>query len=100
MGVFALFVGGKAAAAQRMVTATGSEGVLGSMATVRVPFGENGCGKVLLAGELWNAKLRGASCGEAESAEVGDQVKVEAREGYVLVVSPREEGGENTRTTT
>ena len=95
MGAFALFVGGKVVEAQRRGTATGSEGVIGSLATVRVPFAENGLGKVLLAGELWNAKLRGVSSGEAEPAEVGDQVKVEAREGYILVVSPREENGEN-----
>ncbi len=95
MGTFALFVGGKVVAAQRMGTATGSEGVVGSLATVRVPFAENGRGKVLLAGELWNAQLRGASSAEVAPAEVGDQVKVEAREGYILVVSPREESGEN-----
>ena len=95
MGAFALFVGGKVVAAQRMGTATGGEGVIGSLATVRVPFTENGRGKVLLAGELWNAKLRGPTSGEAAPAEVGDQVKVEAREGYVLVVSPPEENGEN-----
>ncbi len=95
MGAFALFVGGKVVAAQRLGTATGSEGVIGSLATVRVPFAENGRGKVLLAGELWNAKLRRASSAEAEPAAVGDQVKIEGREGYVLVVSPREESGEN-----
>ncbi len=95
MGAFALFVGGKVVEAQRRGTATGSEGVIGSLATVRVPFAENGRGKVLLAGELWNAKLRGATSDEEAPAEVGDQVKVEAREGYILVVSPREENGEN-----
>ncbi len=95
MGAFALFVGGKVVAAQRLGTATGSEGVIGSLATVRVPFADNGRGKVLLAGELWNAQLRRASSDEAEPAEVGDQVTVEGREGYILVVSPREESGEN-----
>jgi len=95
MGAFALFVGGKVVAAQRLGTATGSEGVIGSLATVRVPFADNGRGKVLLAGELWNAQLRRASSDEAEPAEVGDQVTVEGREGYILVVSPREENGEN-----
>ncbi len=95
MGAFALFVGGKVVAAQRLGTATGSEGVIGSLATVRVPFAENGRGKVLLAGELWNAQLRSASSEEAAPADVGDQVEVEAREGYTLVVSPREEDGEN-----
>ncbi len=95
MGAFALFVGGKVVAAQRLGTATGSEGVIGSLATVRVPFADNGRGKVLLAGELWNAQLRRASSDEADPAEVGDQVTVEGREGYILVVSPREENGEN-----
>lgn len=94
MGAFALFVGGKVVEAQRRGTATGSEGVIGSLATVRVPFAENGRGKVVLAGELWNAQLRGASSDEAAPADVGDQVKVEGREGYILVVSSREESDE------
>ena len=56
MGAFALFVGGKAVAAQRLATSTGSEGLIGSTATVRIPFAEDGKGKVLIAGELWNAR--------------------------------------------
>ena len=88
MGAFALFVGGKVVAAQRLGTATGSEGMIGSLATVRIPFAENGRGKVLLAGELWNAQLRSSSSDEATAPVSGDQVKVEAREGYTLVVSP------------
>ena len=100
MGAFALFVGGKVVAAQRMGTATGSEGVIGSLATVRVPFAENGRGKVLLAGELWNAKLQGPSSAEAPAPEEGDQVKVESREGYILVVSSQEEGDGNTNSAT
>ena len=100
MGAFALFVGGKVVAAQRLGTATGSEGVIGSLATVRIPFAENGRGKVLLAGELWNAQLRSSSSDEATAPVSGDQVKVEAREGYTLVVSPREgDAGDTSRKT-
>ena len=92
MGAFALFVGGKAVAAQRLGTTTGSEGLIGAMATVRMPFAEDGKGKVLIAGELWNARLRGASSADASTPVAGEQVKVEAREGYILIVSPQEEG--------
>ena len=90
MGAFALFVGGKAVAAQRLGTTTGSEGLIGAMATVRMPFAEDGKGKVLIAGELWNAQLRGASPADASVPVAGEQVKVEAREGYILIVSPQE----------
>ena len=90
MGAFALFVGGKAVAAQRLATSTGSEGLIGSTATVRIPFAEDGKGKVLIAGELWNARLRGASSADASDLAAGEQVKVEDREGYILIVSPHE----------
>ena len=89
MGAFALFVGGKVVAAQRLGTATGSEGLIGALATVRVPFADDGKGKVLIAGELWNAQLRGSSSADAPTLADGDQVKVEAREGYILLVSPQ-----------
>ena len=76
--------------AQRRGTATGSEGLIGSLATVRTPFAEDGKGKVLIAGEIWNAQLRGASSDETPAPDAGDQVKVEDREGYTLFVRPQE----------
>ena len=89
MGTFAVFVGGKVVAAQRLETATGNEGLIGSLATLRTPFAENGQGTVLVAGELWNAQLRRLSASETPAPLAGEQVKVEAREGYILIVSPR-----------
>ena len=94
MGAFAFFIGGKVVQAQRRGTGTGSEGLIGSLATVRTPFSEDGKGKVLIAGEIWNAQLRGASSDEAPAPDAGDQVKVEEREGYTLFVSPQERDGE------
>ena len=95
MGAFAFFIGGKVVQAQRRGTATGSEGLIGSLATVRAPFAENGKGKVLIAGEIWNAQLRGLSSDDADAPDAGDQVKVEDRKGYTLFVSPQEQDGEN-----
>ncbi len=88
MGSFTLFVGGKVLVAQRLQTTTGGEGLIGSLATVRIPFEENGKGTVLIAGELWNAQLRRPPSSEAPAlTTAGEQVKVEAREGYTLIVS-------------
>ena len=95
MGAFAFFIGGKVVQAQRRGTGTGSEGLIGSLATVRTPFSEDGKGKVLIAGEIWNAQLRGASSDEAPAPDAGDQVKVEDREGYTLFVRPQERDGES-----
>lgn len=89
MGAFTLFVGGKALAAQQRQTATGSEGLIGSLATVRIPFDENGRGTVLIAGELWNAQLHKAPASDRPALAAGDLVNVAAREGYTLIVRPQ-----------
>jgi len=89
MGVFTLFVGGKALAAQQRQTATGSEGLIGTLATVRVPFDENGKGTVLVAGELWNAQLYTVPASDPPALAAGDLVNVAAREGYTLIVRPQ-----------
>lgn len=89
MGAFTLFVGGKALAAQQRQTATGSEGLIGTLATVRVPFDENGKGTVLIAGELWNAQLYTVPASDPPALAAGDLVNVAAREGYTLIVRPQ-----------
>lgn len=89
MGAFTLFVGGKALAAQQRQTATGSEGLIGTLATVRIPFDENGKGTVLVAGELWNAQLYTVPASDPPALAAGDLVNVAAREGYTLIVRPQ-----------
>ena len=89
MGAFTLFVGGKALAAQQRQTATGSEGLIGTLATVRIPFDENGKGTVLIAGELWNAQLYTVPASDPPALAAGDLVNVAAREGYTLIVRPQ-----------
>lgn len=89
MGAFTLFVGGKALAAQQRQTATGSEGLIGTLATVRIPFDENGKGTVLVAGELWNAQLYTVPASDPPVLAAGDLVNVAAREGYTLIVRPQ-----------
>ena len=82
MGGFTVFAGGKALAAQRRKPTTGSEALIGSTATVRGLFDEQGRGAVHTAGELWNAILAPGSASPA----VGDRVTVEGRQGYTLIV--------------
>ncbi len=87
MTLFALFVGGKALAAQRRPAYGGSEGLIGKTAQVRVAFDEAGQGTVFLAGERWNATLRSLDAA-APPLQAGDLVEIEARQGYTLIVRP------------
>jgi membrane-bound serine protease (ClpP class) len=82
MGGFTVFAGGKALAAQRRQPTTGREALIGSTATVRSLFDEQGRGSVHTAGELWNATLASGS----PAPVVGDRVTVEGRQGYSLLV--------------
>lgn len=82
MGAFTVFAGGKALAAQRRQPTTGREALIGSTATVRSLFDEQGSGAVHTAGETWNAVLAPGS----QSPSVGDRVQIESRRGYTLVV--------------
>lgn len=82
MGGFTVFAGGKALAAQRRKPTTGREALIGSIATVRSAFDEQGRGAVHTAGETWNATIASGSPIPA----VGDRVKIESRQGYTLVV--------------
>ena len=82
MGTFTVFAGGKALAAQRRQPITGREALIGSTATVRSAFDEQGRGAVHTAGEMWNATLASGS----PAPIPGDRVTVEDRQGYMLVV--------------
>lgn len=82
MGAFTVFAGGKALAAQRRQPITGREALIGSGATVRGVFDEEGRGSILTAGELWTAVLASGS----PVPGLGDRVTIEARQGYILVV--------------
>ncbi|MGB5051780.1 MAG: nodulation protein NfeD [Caldilineaceae bacterium] len=82
MGAFTVFAGGKALAAQRRQPITGREALIGSIATARGLFDEQGRGSVHTAGELWNATLASGS----PSPELGDRMVVEGRQGYTLIV--------------
>lgn len=86
MLLFALFVGGKALAAQRRPAYGGEEGIIGKTAQVRSTFDEAGQGTVFLAGERWNAVLKTI---DAEPLpQIGDLVEIEDRQGYTLIVRP------------
>lgn len=82
MGSFTVFAGGKALAAQRRQPISGREALIGSTATVRGLFDEQGRGSVHTAGELWNATLASGSPAPVS----GDRVIVEGRQGYTLIV--------------
>ncbi|MCL4833721.1 MAG: nodulation protein NfeD [Caldilineaceae bacterium] len=82
MAAFTLFAGGKALSAQRRQPITGREALIGSSATVRSAFDEQGRGTVHTAGELWNAALASGS----PTPAIGERVTIEARQGYILLV--------------
>ncbi len=87
MGLFTVFAGGKALAAQRRQPYGGSEGMIGKVAHVRTAFDDEGHGRVFYAGELWNALLPTAADGGGKPA-LGEEVEIEAVHGYTLVVRP------------
>ncbi|MBI1296396.1 nodulation protein NfeD [bacterium] len=85
MAAFTVFVGGKALSIQRRQPRTGSEAMIGKSAQVRTAFDAEGHGKVLHAGELWNAELPNSESGQPKPV-LGDTVVIEAVKGYTLVV--------------
>jgi membrane-bound serine protease (ClpP class) len=87
MGLFTVFAGGKALAAQRRQPYTGSEGMIGKTARVRKAFDESGHGTVFFAGEHWKALLKTLNANEPRPV-LGDLVEIEAMEGYTLIVRP------------
>jgi len=80
---FFLFVASKAARARRAPARTGSEELVGALATVREPLAP--WGQVFEQGALWRA--RSADGGPVDA---GQQVVVRAVEGLTLVVEPRD----------
>jgi membrane-bound serine protease (ClpP class) len=84
---FFVFALGAALRARRARPTTGREGLVGSVASVRVPFepvpgaAAEYRGKVALRGELWNAV-------SAEPAAGGERVEVVAADGLTLRVRP------------
>lgn len=82
MTLFAIFAGGKGLSAQRRRPHSGSEGIIGRRAVVRVAFDEQGHGRVFLDGELWNANFTGQGTPPAQ----GEHVTITAREGFTLTV--------------
>lgn len=82
MAAFTVFAGGKALAAQRTPITTGSEGLIGSIATAKVAFNEGEEGSVFVQGEWWTARLT------TGRLEPGQRAQVVGREGLTLIVTP------------
>jgi membrane-bound serine protease (ClpP class) len=80
MGLFALFAGGAAFAAQRRKPITGMEGLIGQTARVKEPFSKGQQGSVFVQGEWWNAEL------EEGAVEAGEIVEIVDRKGFTLIV--------------
>jgi len=79
-GAFFAFVVAKALGAQRRQPTTGSEGLIGEIATVRTDL--TPAGTVLIKGELWDAETDGITI------ERGQRVEVLRRDGFRLWVRP------------
>jgi len=77
LGLIVVFVGRKVVEAQRRPPLTGSESLVGRLATTRTVI--DGEGKVFIHGEYWDAR-------SAESIDEGERVKVVAVDGLMLRV--------------
>ena len=66
MGVFTIWIGAKALAAQRKPHYSGNEALIGKQGTAKQAFASGEVGSVFVAGEWWNAKLESGS-GEPET---------------------------------
>jgi membrane-bound serine protease (ClpP class) len=83
LGALVFFAGRKVLYAYRNEEVrTGSEEMMGALATVRSPLGPEG--QVFTHGAIWHARLRDAE----GRVPVGDRVRVEAVDGLTLVVRP------------
>jgi len=80
-GLFFAFIVAKAVGALRRQPTTGTEGLVGEVAEVRVPLTPRGM--VFVRGEWWNAQTEDNS-----TVEQGEPVEVVRREGATLVVRP------------
>ncbi len=90
MGVFTIWVGGKALAAQRQPNVTGNEALIGKRGKAKQTFTSGEIGSVFVAGEWWNAKLEGDGKGAESEIRVqkGDEVEIVGLKGYTLQVKP------------
>jgi membrane-bound serine protease (ClpP class) len=80
LGAFVVFMGRKVMQAQRRAPVTGSEGLIGQLATAKTSIEPDGReGKVFVHGEYWNARSR-------EEIREGEKVKVASIEGLTLEV--------------
>jgi membrane-bound serine protease (ClpP class) len=82
LGLFVVWAGYKALAAQRNPVLTGSEGLIGRTAIARNAFSAGQTGSVFIQGEWWNATLRQGA------VSAGQAVRVVARNGFLLTVEP------------
>ena len=76
-----LFLVGLAVRAQKLPTATGEEGMIGSVAKALTPIEPGRTGRVNTRGEIWTATAD-------EPIQPGDTVRVTGLEGLVLAVRP------------
>ena len=76
-----LFLVGLAVRAQKLPTATGEEGMIGSVAKALTPIEPGRTGRVNTRGEIWTATAD-------EPIPPGDTVRVTGLEGLVLAVRP------------
>jgi membrane-bound serine protease (ClpP class) len=80
LGVFVVLMGRMVMKAQSRVPVTGSEGLIGRLATARTAIEPEGPeGKVFIHGEYWNARSK-------DSIREGEKVKVASIEGLTLEV--------------
>jgi membrane-bound serine protease (ClpP class) len=82
MGAFVMFAAVKALAAQRRPVTTGSEGLIGRVATAKAAFGTGEEGSVFVQGEWWTARVTGGRL------EPGERAEVVGRDGFTLIVTP------------
>ncbi|HXF60962.1 MAG TPA: nodulation protein NfeD [Caldilineaceae bacterium] len=82
MGAVTVFAGSKALAAQRTPVTTGSEGLIGRIATAKAAFSAGEEGSVFVQGEWWTARLT------TGRLEPGQRAQVVGRDGLTLIVTP------------
>jgi membrane-bound serine protease (ClpP class) len=99
MGIFTIWIGAKALAAQRKPPYSGDEALIGRRATARRSFTSDEIGSVFVLGEWWNAELEQADKDEdkaegsttASRVQKGEEVEIVGRQGYTLLIKPIDE---------
>jgi membrane-bound serine protease (ClpP class) len=77
-----LFAGSMALVAQRAPVTTGSEGLIGRVATAKAAFVAGEEGSVFVQGEWWRARLASGRL------EPGQRAQVVGLDGLTLIVTP------------